>query len=69
MHYLVLVGEVGGGIFGHVMRSDQSCTSKNKCLIFSHDSVRLFVLMQNRLAQLALVFQRDAYKKEPITKG
>ena len=44
----------GGGIFGHVMRSDQSCTSKNKCLIFSHDSVRLFVLMQNRLAQLAL---------------
>lgn len=69
MHYLVLVGEVGGGIFGHVMRFDQSCTSKNKCLIFSHDSVRLFVLMQNRLAQLALVFQRDAYKKEPITKG
>lgn len=44
----------GGGIFGHVMRFDQSCTSKNKCLIFSHDSVRLFVLMQNRLAQLAL---------------
>lgn len=47
-------GGGGGGIFGHVMRFDQSCTSKNKCLIFSHDSVRLFVLMQNRLAQLAL---------------